>query len=79
MNPGIDEPLVLVAFMNGPELVEQFRAIHKRVKLDPDRPITAEERLDIKVRLEKRTYLVDMIFLQMQANCSFLKYTSPFV
>ncbi len=46
-----DEPLEVVFFMDSPELVEQFRAIHERVTSDPDRPITAEERAAIAARI----------------------------
>jgi quercetin dioxygenase-like cupin family protein len=46
-----DEPLRVVFFMDSPELVEEFRAIHERVTSDPDRPITAEERAAISERL----------------------------
>ncbi len=50
-NPDDEEPLVLVFFMDSPELVEQFRAIHERVTLEPDRPITPEERAEIAQRI----------------------------
>lgn len=46
-----DEPLQVVFFMGTPELVEEFRAIHERVALDPDRPITPEERAAISERI----------------------------
>lgn len=46
-----DEPLQIVFFMDSPELVEQFRAVHERVISDPDRPITAEERAAISERI----------------------------
>ena len=46
-----DEPLKVVFFMDSPELVEQFRAMHERVTSDPDRPITPEEREAIADRI----------------------------
>ncbi len=46
-----DEPLRVVFFMDRPELVEQFRAIHERVTSDPARPITDEERAAISERI----------------------------
>ena len=46
-----DEPLRVVFFMDSPELVEEFRAIHERVTSDPDRPITPEERAAISERI----------------------------
>ena len=46
-----DEPLKVVFFMDSPELVEQFRAIHNRVTAEPDRPITPEERAAIASRI----------------------------
>lgn len=46
-----DEPLQVVFFMDSPELVEEFRAIHERVTSDPDRPITPEERAEICERI----------------------------
>ncbi len=46
-----DEPLRVVFFMDSPELVEQFRAIHERVTSEPGRPITAEERAAISERI----------------------------
>ena len=42
-NADNDEPLVVVFFMDSPELVEQFRAIHERREAKPDSPITPEE------------------------------------
>ena len=45
-----DEPLRVVYFMDSPELVEQFRALHERVTSEPDRPITPEERAAIEER-----------------------------
>lgn len=50
-NLGGDEPLRVVFFMDSPELVEQFRVIHNRVTLEPDRPITPEERAEIAERV----------------------------
>jgi quercetin dioxygenase-like cupin family protein len=38
-----EEPLTVVFFMDSPELVEQFRALHTRATSEPDRPITPEE------------------------------------
>ncbi len=46
-----DEPLQVIFFMDSPELVEQFRAIHTRVTSEPDRPITPEELATIEERL----------------------------
>ena len=46
-----DEPLRVVFFMDRPELVEEFRAIHERVTSDPDRHITPEERAAISERI----------------------------
>ncbi len=46
-----DDPLMVVFFMDSPELVEQFRAIHERIKSEPNRPITAEERAAIEERV----------------------------
>ena len=40
-------PLKVVFFMDSPELVEEFRAMHERVTSEPDRPITPEERAAI--------------------------------
>lgn len=42
-----ESPLRVVFFMASPELVDYFRAIHERVKADPSRPITPEERAAI--------------------------------
>ena len=50
MRNGFDEPLRVVYFMDSPELVEQFRALHERATSEPDRPITAEERASIEER-----------------------------
>ena len=49
-NPDNDEPLKVVYFMDSPELVEQFRALHERIASEPDRPITPEERASIEER-----------------------------
>ncbi len=46
-----DNPLSVVFFMDSPELVEEFRAIHNRVTSEPDRPITPEERAAITERI----------------------------
>ena len=46
-----EEPLTVVFFMDSPELVEEFRAIHTRVTSQPDRPITPEERAAIRNRI----------------------------
>lgn len=46
-----DEPLRVVFFMDSPELVEEFRAIHERVTSEPNRPITPEERAAIRERI----------------------------
>ncbi len=50
-NLNSDEPLRVVFFMDSPELVEEFRAIHERVTSEPDRPITNEERAAISERI----------------------------
>jgi mannose-6-phosphate isomerase-like protein (cupin superfamily) len=49
-NQDHEEPLVVVFFMDRPELVDLFRAIHERVVSEPDRPITAKEIADIEER-----------------------------
>ena len=49
-NQNHEEPLVVVFFMDSPELVDLFRAIHERVVSEPDRPITAEEIAEIEER-----------------------------
>lgn len=46
-----EEPLKVVFFMDSPELVEEFRAIHTRVTSEPDRPMTPEERAAIRSRV----------------------------
>jgi mannose-6-phosphate isomerase-like protein (cupin superfamily) len=46
-----DEPLRVVFFMDSPQLVEEFRAIHERITSDPTRPITPEERAAISKRI----------------------------
>jgi mannose-6-phosphate isomerase-like protein (cupin superfamily) len=46
-----EEPLHVVFFMDSPELVEEFRAIHERVTAEPDRPITDKERAAISERI----------------------------
>ncbi len=38
-----DDPLTVVFFMDSPELVDLFRAIHERYQRDPNRPITPDE------------------------------------
>lgn len=38
-----DQPLTVVFFMDSPELVDLFRAIHERFTRNPDAPITPEE------------------------------------
>ena len=45
-----DEPMTVVFFMDSPELVELFRAIHERHELEPNRPITPEEFAEIENR-----------------------------
>lgn len=42
--------LLVVFFIESPELVEQFRAIHERVTSEPDRPITPDELAEIEAR-----------------------------
>ncbi len=46
-----DDPLKVVFFMDSPELVDQFRAIHERIKSEPNRLITPEERAAIEERI----------------------------
>ena len=46
-----DEPLTVVSFMDSPELVEQFRAIHTRLRSEPDRPIRPEESAAIAAQI----------------------------
>ena len=46
-----EAPLTVVFFMDSPELVDLFRAIHERVVLEPNRPITQDEIAE----MEKRT------------------------
>lgn len=46
-----DDPLTVVFFMDSPELVDLFRAIHERTVSEPNRPITPEEIAE----LEKQT------------------------
>ena len=46
-----EDPLTVVFFMDSPELVEEFRAIHTRVTSEPDRPMTPEERAAIRSRI----------------------------
>ncbi|PSJ17904.1 hypothetical protein C7H79_05850 [Nitrosomonas supralitoralis] len=41
-------PLVVVFFMDSPELVEEFRAIQKRTASQPDKPLTSEELAEIR-------------------------------
>ena len=43
-------PLVVMFFMDSPELVDQFRAMHERVTAEPNRPITQEEMLEIEIK-----------------------------
>ncbi len=50
-NPSSPSPLVVVFFMDSPELVEQFRAIHERRTQNPDQPISPEERAEIESRI----------------------------
>jgi len=38
-----DQPLTVVFFMDSPELVDLFRAIHERFTRNPNEPITPEE------------------------------------
>ena len=49
-NDDQDEPLVVVFFMDSPELVALFRAVHERVVAEPDRPITVEEITELEER-----------------------------
>jgi quercetin dioxygenase-like cupin family protein len=45
-----DDPLTVVFFMDSPELVELFRAIHERYTQDPNRAITSEEYAEFERR-----------------------------
>jgi mannose-6-phosphate isomerase-like protein (cupin superfamily) len=47
-NPDGDEPLRVVFFMDSPELVDLFRAIHERIISEPNRPITPAEIADME-------------------------------
>jgi len=49
-NLDYDDPLIVVFYMDSPELAEQFRALHERLVSDPDRPISPEERAKIEER-----------------------------
>jgi len=51
MNLVGEEPLRVVFFMDSPELVHEFRAIHERITSQPDKPITPEERSEIAARI----------------------------
>lgn len=42
-NPDGEDPLVVIFFMDSPELAEQFRAVHERLVADPETPMTAAE------------------------------------
>ena len=44
------EPLTVVFFMDSPELVRQFRAVHERTIADPANPPTAAELAEIEAR-----------------------------
>ncbi len=41
-------PLIIVFFIDSPELVEEFRAIQRRIISRPDNPITPEELAEIR-------------------------------
>jgi hypothetical protein len=45
-----DEPLVVIFFMDSPELADQFRAIHQRLAANPDTPITPDEWTELSQR-----------------------------
>ena len=45
-----DDPLTVVFFMDSPELVDLFRAIHERYTRDPAQPITPDEFAEIERR-----------------------------
>ena len=47
-----NDPLVVVFFMDSPELVDLFRAIHERTVLEPNRPITLQEFADMEKQTE---------------------------
>jgi mannose-6-phosphate isomerase-like protein (cupin superfamily) len=46
-----DQPLKVIFFMDSPELIDRFRAIHEGVTSEPDRPVTLEERAAIYERI----------------------------
>lgn len=50
-NPSDESPLVVVFFMDSPELVQQFRAVHERLTANPDEPLSAQERAEIESRI----------------------------
>lgn len=43
-------PLVVVFFMDRPELVDQFRAMHEKILAESGRRLTQEERIEIENR-----------------------------
>lgn len=43
-----EEPLVVVFFMDRPELIAQFRAMHEKIQANPGRRLTREERIEIE-------------------------------
>lgn len=47
-NEAGEVPLVVVFFMDSPELVRQFRAVHERRQAHPDTPLTPEEMAEIE-------------------------------
>jgi len=50
-NDYTEGPLVVVFFMESPELVRQFRAVHERMVAEPDRPITPTELAELEARI----------------------------
>jgi len=49
-NMNNDVPLIVLFFMDSPELVDQFRAMHERMVSDPDNPMTPEEFREIETK-----------------------------
>jgi mannose-6-phosphate isomerase-like protein (cupin superfamily) len=45
-----DEPLVVVFFMDRPELVAQFREMHEKILSEPSRRLTRDEVTEIEIR-----------------------------
>lgn len=47
-NLDYEEPLIVVFFMDSPELVDQFRAMHEKASENPGRRLTRDEILEIE-------------------------------